>query len=149
MNWIGLLISLLKLATVFVCILLVFIVLHILHFTTGTIRPAGGFSQRDVYANVVTSFRIAVARPKGSTQEADFFTIEVWRRLAETCAQYLRRGREVAIEGRLDQRTWQTTSDDPRERVIIVARTVRFLRNGTSAASDETLAGSRDDDIPF
>src|SRR5437868_10389403 len=39
-------------------LLLVFIVVHILHFTTGTIRPAGGFSSRDVYANVVTSFRI-------------------------------------------------------------------------------------------
>jgi succinate dehydrogenase / fumarate reductase, cytochrome b subunit len=38
--------------------LLVFIVLHILHFTTGTIRPAGVFSGEDVYANVVTSFRI-------------------------------------------------------------------------------------------
>jgi succinate dehydrogenase / fumarate reductase cytochrome b subunit len=38
--------------------LLVFIVLHILHFTTGTIRPAGVFSAEDVYANVVTSFRI-------------------------------------------------------------------------------------------
>ena len=39
-------------------LLLVFIVLHILHFTTGTIRPAGAFSQQDVYANVVTSFRV-------------------------------------------------------------------------------------------
>jgi succinate dehydrogenase / fumarate reductase cytochrome b subunit len=39
-------------------LLLVFIVVHILHFTTGTIRPAGVFSDRDVYANVVTSFRI-------------------------------------------------------------------------------------------
>ena len=39
-------------------LLLVFIVVHILHFTTGTIRPAGAFSRQDVYANVVTSFRI-------------------------------------------------------------------------------------------
>src|SRR4051812_2119206 len=39
-------------------LLLVFIVVHILHFTTGTIRPAGEFSSTDVYANVVTSFRI-------------------------------------------------------------------------------------------
>src|SRR6267154_456866 len=39
-------------------LLLVFIVLHILHFTTGTIRPAGVFSSEDVYANVVTSFKI-------------------------------------------------------------------------------------------
>jgi succinate dehydrogenase / fumarate reductase cytochrome b subunit len=39
-------------------LLLVFIVLHILHFTTGTLRPAGVFSNADVYANVVSSFRI-------------------------------------------------------------------------------------------
>src|ERR1700674_4058713 len=39
-------------------LLLVFIVVHILHFTTGNIRPAGGFSREDVYANVVTSFRV-------------------------------------------------------------------------------------------
>jgi len=39
-------------------LLLVFIVLHILHFTTGTIRPAGVFSHEDVYANVVTGFRL-------------------------------------------------------------------------------------------
>ncbi len=39
-------------------LLLVFIVLHVLHFTTGTIRPAGVFSSQDVYANVVSSFRV-------------------------------------------------------------------------------------------
>jgi succinate dehydrogenase / fumarate reductase, cytochrome b subunit len=39
-------------------LLLVFIVLHILHFTTGTIRPAGVFTPEDVYANVIVSFRI-------------------------------------------------------------------------------------------
>jgi succinate dehydrogenase / fumarate reductase, cytochrome b subunit len=39
-------------------LLLVFIVLHILHFTTGTIRPAGRVLGGDVYANVVRSFRI-------------------------------------------------------------------------------------------
>jgi len=39
-------------------LLLVFIVLHILHFTTGTIRPAGVFTHEDVYTNVVASFRI-------------------------------------------------------------------------------------------
>lgn len=39
-------------------LLLVFIVVHILHFTTGTIRPAGTFVRGDVYANVVASFHI-------------------------------------------------------------------------------------------
>jgi succinate dehydrogenase / fumarate reductase, cytochrome b subunit len=39
-------------------LLLIFIVLHILHFTTGTIRPAGVFNREDVFANIVLSFRI-------------------------------------------------------------------------------------------
>jgi succinate dehydrogenase / fumarate reductase cytochrome b subunit len=39
-------------------LLLIFIVFHILHFTTGTIRPTGAFSHEDVYSNVVGSFRI-------------------------------------------------------------------------------------------
>jgi succinate dehydrogenase / fumarate reductase cytochrome b subunit len=39
-------------------LLLVFIVVHILHFTTGDIRPAGVFSSEDVYANIVTSFNV-------------------------------------------------------------------------------------------
>lgn len=39
-------------------LLLIFIVLHILHFTTGTLRPARSFVEGDVFANVVTSFRI-------------------------------------------------------------------------------------------
>ena len=39
-------------------LLFIFIVLHILHFTTGTIRPAGTFTEGDVYANVVSSFHI-------------------------------------------------------------------------------------------
>lgn len=39
-------------------LLLVFILLHIMHFTTGTLRPAGVFTEGDVYANIVSSFRI-------------------------------------------------------------------------------------------
>jgi len=39
-------------------LLLVFIIVHILHFTTGTIRPTGLFSPTDVYGNVIGSFRI-------------------------------------------------------------------------------------------
>src|SRR3954468_3238267 len=94
----------------------------------------------------VTSFRIAVPRPKGSAQEADFFTIEVWQRLAEACAEYLRCGREVAVEGRLDQRAWRTNSDEPRERVVIVARSVRFLRSPGSSEQTELGAQSTDEE---
>ena len=39
-------------------LLLIFIILHLLHFTTGTIRPAGVFVEGDVYANIVSSFQV-------------------------------------------------------------------------------------------
>jgi succinate dehydrogenase / fumarate reductase cytochrome b subunit len=39
-------------------VLALFIILHLLHFTTGTLRPAGSFSHTDVYGNVIASFRI-------------------------------------------------------------------------------------------
>jgi single-strand DNA-binding protein len=98
---------------------------------------------------VVTTFRLAVPRPKGSAQEADFFTVEVWQRLAEACAEYLRRGREVAVEGRLDQRAWRTPTDEPRERVVIVARSVRFLRHPSNGDHPEPAPQSTDAEIPF
>src|SRR4051794_32370585 len=85
----------------------------------------------------VTTFRIAVARPKGSSREADFFTVEVWQRLAHACADHLRQGSEVAVEGRLDQREWRT-DDGPHERVVIVGRVVDFLRTPSSSAVEAT-----------
>src|SRR3954451_15794995 len=96
----------------------------------------------------VTTFRLAVSRRTGSAKEADFFTVEVWQRLAEACAAHLARGREVAVDGRLEQREWRTNDDQPRERVVIVARHVRFLRGRVENGGAPTV-GEGDLDIPF
>jgi single-strand DNA-binding protein len=96
---------------------------------------------RDTEHGSVSSFRIAVQRPNGSAKGADFFTVEVWNRLAETCVKYLSTGREVAVDGRLEQRQWRDDDDRPRERVLIVARSVDFLRgrrqDGDASATPE------------
>ena len=92
----------------------------------------------------VTTFRIAVPRPNGAAKEADFFSVEAWQRLAESCAAQLARGREVAVEGRLDQREWRDDQDRGHERIVIVARSVQFLREPRHNGSDV-----RPDDIPF
>jgi single-strand DNA-binding protein len=92
----------------------------------------------------VTTFRIAVPRPNGAVKEADFFTVEAWKRLAESCVTYLARGREVAVEGRLDQREWRDDEDRGHERVVIVARSIQFLRETRQAAPD-----GAHEDIPF
>ncbi len=50
----------------------------------------------------VTTFTMAVDRPKrGTEKSADFIRITAWRRLGEICGQYLKKGKLIAIEGRL------------------------------------------------
>jgi single-strand DNA-binding protein len=107
---------------------------------------------RETEHGKVTSFRLAVPRSKGASKRADFFTVEAWNRLAETCSKHLHEGREVAVTGRLEQREWRTDDDQPRERVVIVARSVDFLRGrkADEPAGEPVAAGAAsDEDIPF
>jgi single-strand DNA-binding protein len=99
----------------------------------------------------VASFRMAVPRSSGASKDADFFTVEVWNRLAETCVKYLSEGREVAVTGRLEQREWRTDDDEPRERVVIVGRSVDFLRGSKAdrEAAGVGANGAPDEDIAF
>lgn len=58
----------------------------------------------------VTQFTIAVDRPftsQGGEREADFIPVVTWRQLAETCANYLRKGRLTAVEGRIQVRNYE------------------------------------------
>jgi len=57
----------------------------------------------------VVSFTIAVNRPaaKSEKKEVDFINIVAWRRLAEICGEYLKKGSLVSIEGRLQIRTYE------------------------------------------
>uniref|UniRef100_A0A7C3SNL4 Single-stranded DNA-binding protein n=1 Tax=Dictyoglomus turgidum TaxID=513050 RepID=A0A7C3SNL4_9BACT len=77
----------------------------------------------------VTTFRIAVNRPKNSKGErsADFIDIVAWRRLAEICGDYLKKGRLVAVEGRLRTRFYQTPDGQKRKVVEVEAINVHFL----------------------
>lgn len=78
----------------------------------------------------VTNFRLAVDRPFTNQQgerEADFFPIVTWRKLAETCAHNLNKGRLVAVEGRLQARSYQAQDGSTRWITEVVADNVRFL----------------------
>ncbi|MEN2983978.1 MAG: single-stranded DNA-binding protein [Dictyoglomaceae bacterium] len=77
----------------------------------------------------VTTFRIAVNRPRNSKgeQNADFIDIVTWRKLAEVCGDYLKKGRLVAIEGSLRTRSYQTIDGQRRRVVEVVATSVHFL----------------------
>ena len=60
-------------------------------------------------------------------QEVTFVDVTVWSKQAESVAQYLTKGRAVAIEGRLQQDTWETEAGERRSRLKVVAQRVTFL----------------------
>ncbi|AFV10320.1 single-stranded DNA-binding protein Ssb [Thermacetogenium phaeum DSM 12270] len=88
----------------------------------------------------VANFTLAVDRPflnARGERETDFIRVVVWRKLAETCANYMGKGRLVAVEGRLQVRSYQTPEGQTRTATEVVADTVRFLdraREGATAA---------------
>lgn len=59
-------------------------------------------------------------------KETSFFDVEVWSKLGENCAEYLRKGRGVRVVGRLKQDRWKDGEGRPRSRVKIVAEHVEF-----------------------
>ncbi|SMO68627.1 single-stranded DNA-binding protein [Melghirimyces algeriensis] len=85
----------------------------------------------------VTSFRLAVDRPFTNQQgerEADFIDVVVWRQLAETVANYMKKGRLVAVDGRLQVRSYEN-NEGRRIRVSeVVGEQVRFLDRGGSGS---------------
>lgn len=59
-------------------------------------------------------------------EEVGFFEVEVWSRLAETCSEYLTKGRGVRVVGRLKQDRWKNPEGEPRSRIHIVGEHVEF-----------------------
>ncbi|HET9184605.1 MAG TPA: single-stranded DNA-binding protein [Solirubrobacterales bacterium] len=80
----------------------------------------------------VCDLRVAVnSRRKDQSgnwvDKPNFFDVAVWGAQGENCANYLAKGRPVAIEGRLDWREWEAKDGSKRQAVQIVASTVQFL----------------------
>ncbi|SHF49051.1 single-strand binding protein [Desulfofundulus australicus DSM 11792] len=114
----------------------------------------------------VARFTLAVDRPFTNRQgerEADFIDIVVWQKQAEVCSQYLGKGRLVAVEGRLQIRSYDDSQGVRRKTAEVVAEQVRFLDRPREAQSPAGSAGHghdldesgysevsfNEDDIPF
>lgn len=92
----------------------------------------------------VANFLLAVDRP--GKDEADFVRISTWNKLAETCARYLTKGRQVAIEGRLRSSSWEDSDGKRRSAVEVVASSVDFLSSPPGkedSATDTPFAAAR------
>ena len=107
----------------------------------------------------VTSFSIAVGRrwmtPENEARdETEWFNIVAWDKLAETCNQFVTKGKKVYIEGRLQTRSWEGTDGQKKYRTEVVAQTMLLLdsRPRTDAPGEDAGFPSDDvepDDIPF
>jgi single-strand DNA-binding protein len=108
----------------------------------------------------VAHFAIAVNRftkkdaAGKSGQDVDFINIVAWRRLAEICGEYLKKGRPVAIEGRLQIRTYDSKTGEKRTMAEVVADNLQMLGKRTDGPSSagtvvEKTGESAADEIPF
>ncbi|GAB4281182.1 MAG: hypothetical protein Kow0029_26190 [Candidatus Rifleibacteriota bacterium] len=85
--------------------------------------------------NPMTVFPVAVSRKwKSSTgedqKETSFFRIIVWSSNAKNCAKYLKKGRPVLVEGRLETRSFTGNSGETKYFTQVVGDKVIFLNNG-------------------
>lgn len=74
------------------------------------------------------SFSMAVDRPGSrENRQTDWFNIDAWGRTAEVVAEYLKKGRQVAVSGRLSVRNYKDDAGNDREFLSVVANDVRLL----------------------
>ncbi len=112
----------------------------------------------------VATFRLATSRRWTNkdgerVEQTEWHRVVAWRRLGEICAQYLSKGKQVYVEGRIQTRSWEDKDGNKRWTTEIVAENLQMLgRAGDvmdvpdevpSAQEDLTDKTPLDDDIPF
>jgi single-strand DNA-binding protein len=115
----------------------------------------------------VTTFSVASSRRYTTAdgerrEETEWFNVNAWGRLADLCNQYLAKGRQVFVQGRIQSRSYEDKTGNTRYITEIIAQRVQFLggAGGTRASQEPQDQGfgdpspsfqspSIDDDIPF
>ena len=104
----------------------------------------------------VTSFSVAVNRswntPEGERrEETEWFNVIAWGNLAETCKQYLSKGRLVYVEGRLQTRRWEDAEGKKHFSTEVVANEMIFMEDRREAGSGPAHppATTEEDEFPF
>ena len=75
-------------------------------------------------------------------ERTEWHRVVVWGKLAELCANYLDKGRQVYVEGRLQTRQWQDKDGATKYTTEVVANTVQFLDRGASAGAGAGMGAS-------
>lgn len=108
----------------------------------------------------VTTFSVATNRSWKTSDgerrsETEWFNVVAWGSLAEICNQYLKKGQQVYIEGRLQSRSWEDDDKNKHQTTEVVAKEMIMLgdrRKGNSEGAeegDEASPDDEDDEFPF
>jgi len=103
----------------------------------------------------VTTFSVATSRTWNTSdgekrEETEWFNVVAWSSLAEICKQYLAKGQQVYIEGRLQTRHWDDQEGNKHTSVEIVANEMIILSERRESGESSTEAESIDDEeFPF
>jgi len=102
----------------------------------------------------VTNFNIATSRSWNTSDgerrtETEWFNVVAWGSLAEICNQYLKKGRQVYVEGRLQSRSWEDNDGRRHTSVEVIANEMIMLGNRPSSDDQSDDAETEEDEFPF
>ena len=100
----------------------------------------------------VATFSLAVNRNftnQNGEREADFINIVVWRKQAENVKNFLTQGSQVAIEGRIQTRTYDDQNGQKRYITEVVADNVEFLGSKSSSSSNNNGSSKNAEPTPY
>lgn len=104
----------------------------------------------------VTSFTIAINTKWKEKEETTFVDIVVFNTTAENCCKYLKKGNPIFVEGRLQQKKWETEDGQKRSKMEVIGERVQFLSFnktplpcGVQDTSQKEVDGEQFADVPF
>lgn len=98
----------------------------------------------------VVSFTLAVNRPftnQGGERQTDFIPVVVWRKQAERCSEYLTKGSQVAVDGRLQIRSYEDREGIRRKVSEVIAWRVEFLQRLKKPLIKEGVVEDQENEI--
>ena len=97
----------------------------------------------------VCQINVAISRPvaQGSEPQTDFINVVVWNRQAENVARYLSKGRQVAVEGRIQTRSYDNNEGKRTYVTEVIASNVEFL--GSANDNNRTTTNTGFEENPF
>ena len=103
---------------------------------------------------LVATFSIAVNRRftrEGDTVTADFFNVTAWSKTGEFVSKYFKKGQQIAVVGRLQNRNWEDQNGQKHYATDVVAEEVYFAgdKKGNDAKENDNDFIANDGDLPF